>query len=215
MKKVCVLALSLVVFFTFSCKNESAIQEDSISVAPDYYPMAIGNYWVYNYYEVDSNGDEILILENDTVIVVGDTLIKGMQFFKISERLYATSKEKRIVYRTLQESQISDENNEPLLSYNDFNTKLAEEIKYQDEELLYEKYLVIEPFEGTVQLPSGNFDDVINRKTVMTGHLLQMPINPRILNSYYANGVGQLTYEYAYSQQNGYFIKKLVAYQIE
>ena len=65
-------------------KNDSPPKEptDSSTPASAYYPMKVGSYWVYDVYEIDSNGTEAIV-GHDSIAVTKDTLIHGKTFFKV------------------------------------------------------------------------------------------------------------------------------------
>ncbi len=75
---------AFVIIITFaSCSKDVAIPENSTSAAiPNYFPMTIGSYWVYDWYIVDSSGNSTFLNITDSISIVGDTLI-GTDTFAI------------------------------------------------------------------------------------------------------------------------------------
>lgn len=66
-----------------SCKkNESSdLPTPPPSGFKEYMPLQVGNYWVYNVYSEDTLGNKYLIDSNDTITVVGDTIIDSLTYF--------------------------------------------------------------------------------------------------------------------------------------
>lgn len=67
----------------FSCKKKT---NDDLhpgnETYPDYSALSIGNYWIYNIYDIDESGKETL--QNgitDSVVIAGDTIIRGHRYF--------------------------------------------------------------------------------------------------------------------------------------
>jgi len=59
----------------------SACQK-TVAPSPDYYPLSIGNYWVYEIQVVDSNGVLLNTYQGDSVVIVNDTLINNQTYYK-------------------------------------------------------------------------------------------------------------------------------------
>ena len=63
----------------YSCSKDKPILEPR-SVVPDYTPMSVGSYWVYDWYSVDTLGNEWPIGLTDSVYIAGDTIIGNDTF---------------------------------------------------------------------------------------------------------------------------------------
>lgn len=88
MKKLLFVFSVLAVLLT-ACKKDKT---DYVTDAYSYYPMKTGNYWVYQWFEVDSNGNETLSAwQNDSVVVLGDTTINGNTFYKVELNVYGSA----------------------------------------------------------------------------------------------------------------------------
>ena len=65
-----------------SCKKENLLAPVGHTYILDYSPLKIGNYWVYEYYDVDTiQGTNQLMDRIDSVFVSGDTTINQKQYF--------------------------------------------------------------------------------------------------------------------------------------
>ena len=80
MKKYFVFCISTSVLFA-ACSKDLAIPEPQI-IYPNYTPMTVGSYWVYDWYVVDSAGNTQQHPHTDSVYIAGDTII-GTDTFAI------------------------------------------------------------------------------------------------------------------------------------
>jgi hypothetical protein len=70
-----------------SCSKDIAIPVDQgvsqttvIPSAEDYYPLTVGNYWVYDYYVINTLSGVQQFQYRDSVYIVGDTIINGYTY---------------------------------------------------------------------------------------------------------------------------------------
>ncbi|MDF3029072.1 MAG: hypothetical protein K0S23_3379 [Fluviicola sp.] len=80
MKKI--LALTILSLAVLSCKKDKIEPAEPQPSNPSYAHISTtGSYWVYDWYEVDSTGNETLIPAwKDTIRIVGDSTINGKIF---------------------------------------------------------------------------------------------------------------------------------------
>ncbi|MFK7954089.1 MAG: hypothetical protein AB8B73_14670 [Ekhidna sp.] len=84
MKSLKIILPLLLSILLISCsKDEVNISEDVLYYAN----LEVGNYWVYDWYELTSEG-ESLLHENDTVRILSETIISGQTFFVKSPHKY-------------------------------------------------------------------------------------------------------------------------------
>lgn len=89
-KNVLFLGLGLSLFFLFACNKEEAPEtETPVTDTPsvsDYFPLATGNYWVYQQTWYDNSGNIISqSLGNDSVFVKNDTVINSKIYHTVVE----------------------------------------------------------------------------------------------------------------------------------
>ena len=70
----------------FSCKKNST--DETSTPAPDFTRLKVWNYWVYEFYKVDTNGVETDQGKTDTSFIEKDTLINGDKYFIRNSRSY-------------------------------------------------------------------------------------------------------------------------------
>ncbi len=81
-----VLQLSLL--FSACKKNdkiEATTSSNSSLQIHNYYPLEVGNYWVYQLFELDTLNHEIELNQRDSCYIIKDTLIRGFKYYKLSE----------------------------------------------------------------------------------------------------------------------------------
>ncbi len=70
---------------TFSCKKESIIPP---TIYDTYLPLKVGNYWIYEEVQIDSNGNETSLNRIDSNYVEKDTIVNGMTYYKVHKPNY-------------------------------------------------------------------------------------------------------------------------------
>ena len=77
-RKMILFSVSIISLLFISCTTNNDVDE---KVDPNYFPMNVGNYWIYNYYEIDSLGNEKQIEGYDSILITKDTLINNRHFW--------------------------------------------------------------------------------------------------------------------------------------
>ncbi len=97
--KYLVYSLFIIPFF-FSCNDDdqsgSSIP-DPIIEEPILFPLALGNYWVYEVAKVDALGNEELLPYNDTIRIVGASFINDETYYTIEDNNFGFGKVMRHV----------------------------------------------------------------------------------------------------------------------
>lgn len=73
--KNCLFIATLSILLFNSCSKDLPIPEPQ-TIYPNYTPMTVGSYWIYDWYNVDSNGNSVQIPGlTDSVYIAGDTIV--------------------------------------------------------------------------------------------------------------------------------------------
>ncbi|MBK8965571.1 MAG: hypothetical protein IPM36_02610 [Lewinellaceae bacterium] len=83
MKNLTLALLGALALF-FACRTD---QPESPAPNANYSNLAVGNYWVYDQYYLDTNGVYTPLGRTDSNFVEKDTLINGQLYFKLMEAL--------------------------------------------------------------------------------------------------------------------------------
>ncbi len=82
------LILSLFLIVLVSCKKDTITAEEPTPfveqpATPDYFKLAVGNYWVYQRFQVDTDGVATPQNNYDSCYVEKDTIINNKTFYKL------------------------------------------------------------------------------------------------------------------------------------
>ncbi len=91
--------LALLTVSIISCKKEKEKEKEEVCPTPspaapvyaDYSKLKVGNYWIYQRYEVDTLGNATAQTIFDSCYVKSDTLLNGNTYFVISRPTYNPS----------------------------------------------------------------------------------------------------------------------------
>lgn len=185
-----------------STNNSSSTSNDS------YYPLQIGNYWVYDNYEKDTLGNEKNIMLQDSITITRDTLINGNKYFVLEGSYTMYNQPKWRVIDILRDSAgyVVNAKGRKIMSNTHFDKNFY--VKKEDPILFSEK---MTKYEGSVNVLAGNFYDVItnNIKIILNKEEQTTP-------SHYAKGVGKIIHTYKFfNEKNRISEKRLVKYHIE
>ncbi len=124
MNRIIIGAVILSIVFA-ACKtddnNLAPIPEDSVL---DYFPLAVGNYWLYQFSSCDSTWENCDSLRVDSNYVSKDTLINGLIYFKLEGKKLVGSAP---VFLRDSLDYIVDSDGHIIFSNTDFTSKLSEE----------------------------------------------------------------------------------------
>jgi hypothetical protein len=78
-KQILFSIVVLVILFFSACKvNNEPIEK----IQPVYLPLAVGNYWIYQHFSIDSTGKESPLSLFDSVVITKETMIHGQLYFE-------------------------------------------------------------------------------------------------------------------------------------
>lgn len=200
-------------FAIWSCEDSN---ETTIPSGKDYFPLKVGNYWVYQTFRIDTLGNEFLeSSKNDTITIVNESIINGYKYYGIRDRHCLLNVNKIIYYRDSSDC-IIDLNGKIILS----TTNFTDTINIFTDQYFTNKYYTLsrkmEKTEEPITVPCETFYKVINAKqTLISNSKFRHVRNPRYLNSYYAPGVGHIISTYCYLLTPEIYEERLVSYHIE
>ncbi|MCR9287507.1 MAG: hypothetical protein NXI23_09015 [Bacteroidetes bacterium] len=203
----------LLMLFLISCKKEQNIFIDpsDIENKPSaYFPMEVGNYWVYEYSRLKEDGTEEL-LNIDTLKITGDTIIGADKFYFFDHTNFT-------ILGTLFPSplgiinhHITTEEGVTFLSLTQ-NDTLSASLSNQ-----FDIYTMIETVDiPTIEVPAGLFDtNVVDRQVEI--NFKEFPSehgNPRTSHMYFAKEIGAVLIETFFASSPDLFIFKLKDYRL-
>jgi hypothetical protein len=204
-------------FLLASCDNypETVPGEPNTPFGIAYYPLAVGNYWVYENVRVNAEGDETIEEFIDSLVITCDTLIGGKQFFVLTGRVFPHTGEMRIL-EILRDSMgyVTNSSGEIRMSDSDFEEVLFTRTEMHNGDTLVTTTYRMEAGTDILKVPAGSFEVIKCRGVVDARHLPEGLENPRYQDNYYARGTGRVQYNIFYLFGAGYWEKKLVRYGI-
>lgn len=217
---LCFVATTLLFCFN-SCKTEN---EPSSETSPVYLPMAVGNYWIYQHFIVDSLGNELSLNQFDSVVIMKDTLINNKLYYEFRSSQYDP-----YFQQFLRDSLGYVINN---VGKKFFSTSNSKDILYEIEDslqfnskycLIYKLETKMESDHALIKTDAGEFN-TLNARGFLTcfyydnsGKLTDTIITDQ--NTYYAQNVGIVVHAYHYytdmKEYKRKFEKRLIRYKIK
>jgi hypothetical protein len=197
-------------------KDVTALPDDS---QPDYFPMTTGSYWVFNSYKIDSLGNEFLVSENDTVSIIGDTLIKGREYLIFfGKKWNALSVSKSLSFLRDSAGYIVNEAGEIVFSAQDLENVLYDSYEIVDDDTLYYYFSRMEIYQHEMTLAGAHFDSLLNCTFNVLGYTSGNELIRKDTNLYAPN-VGRVIRQYCYLSQwlneKYSYEERLIEYHIE
>lgn len=210
MKKLMNL-FALLIIFTYSCKKDDPVECPSEPIL-NYTPMSIGDYWVYEVFFVDTNGNDSSINRIDSMYVSGDTIINQNTYTIIDgdHFIFGTSRP-----QILRDSNgyIVDHNGTFIFSPSDFTTPFnAWAQTNNDGDTIMHWYRKMMSGEIQMSTQAGVFSCL--RSQIFFYHLMPNMASPRLYPDCYANNVGLVVNTIGYASQPGYYERRLIRYQV-
>lgn len=210
------IVFSMLVFALSSCEKT---KEKKVSdVVSDYFPMEIGNYWVYEHYRVDMFGHSTKLPLTDSIVIVGDTLINGKTFYIFEGTDYFRKGKNWSVLGIFRDSSncIINHEGEIKLSLTNFADTLHQAVLEYDSQEYAEIIYKMLPENSNIAVPAGKFNALNFRGTFIANKdFIPSGIeNPRYLNNYYSKGIGLVSKNYFYFTGEHNFEVKLTKYRI-
>lgn len=215
--------LTLVLMFACEKDDEQKLSKNTLDdVKENFMPLAIGNYWVYENYHIDSLKQEKKLDFIDSIGVNRDTVIDGVKFYILSGLrefpgfdklgdLYILRDSLGYLINELGEISFSSSNFNDILhtwilqtSNNDTLLKVTYKMfEYLDSvEILNNKYKVLN-YQGNVTVYNSSTNDIWYRDYT---------------NKYYASNVGVVYESFFYigghGKNNDYYVRRLKRYNV-
>jgi hypothetical protein len=220
MKRSLILPLLAIVLAFFSCKKSSDSGSTEITTPPDFVQLKVGNYWIYEFYRVDTNGVATKLASTDSAYIWKDTVINGIKYYlKIQDQWQFTDAGKALEYPDtayLRDSlgyliqyvpvngkrfiQFSRDNFTDVLFRDTISALLIREQKMTGKD-------------STITVPAGSFT---TRSLCLICYPLQ-PTYPWGIRRYYysyGNGIGQVKYTYGFYGSPDHYEARLIRYRV-
>jgi len=205
--------IGVLLLFLSSCKKEDPICPPT---PPNYMPLDIGNYWVYETFRVDTNGTELMLNFHDSMVVTGDTIINNETYAKIEGTYGPFHRQWGIVgILKYEDGNLTTPNGDTVFAANDF-TKIFRE-QYEiigNNDTLYHRSFRMFDHNYDVTVPAGTFPILDFMGTYTYFQNIPGVPNPRLVHNYYAENVGKVKSTYFYMSSPSIFEIRLMDYHV-
>ena len=210
LKWFCIVLVPLV-FIQACCKKDSTQQPISY---PSYSKLAVGNYWIYGQFTIDTMGNATTMNIYDSVYVEKDTIINNQTYFKVYKPMAFIIP---AGYAFLRDSlhYIINSSGAILFSSEDFTTVFNEVYHTNGADTTYRLVTKMEDKDATILTPAGAFTTSDFRHTYYMYPNYSGAGNPRYLHSRYAKDVGLVAETFPfYSLNPNYVERRLVRFHV-
>lgn len=213
----------VVVFFLaaalISCKKEKTdpIDNNPETDQTDYFPLSIGNYWIYQHFEIDSLNHETEKQVFDSIAITADTIYRNNKYYVLEGTNYPFNGGQWGFIEMLRDSSGYIVNQNGIIKFTDDNfvDTLAFKTEVHNGDTLYTLFYKMEKPSDNIEVPLGSFNVLNYRGTLNSSMEIQGSQNPRYLNTFYADSVGKILETYFFLHSPLTNEKRLVRYHIE
>lgn len=212
------LFFGVFIFLVFACKKESVIKTDDTKVPevsyPTYMQLETGNYWVYERFNIDTNGQATALGIFDSCYVEKDTTINGKIYHKYVKPYFSTS---LMIISFVRDSLHYIVNHEGgiIFSSEDFTTVFGSNYYLVGSDTMY--YVIKQMADKSFQVstPAGEYITSNARQTYIMYPGWDNHGNPRYMHTRYAKDIGVVIETLPFFSNNpNYTEKRLVRYSV-
>ena len=219
MKFVFALIPLSILFFSSCKKDEMQTDEGCAPLAvPDYMPLTIGSYWVYDDIIIDSLGNETSINHRDSIWVAFDSVINNETYAAIkgvySPLNMPTSPDSIIMLLRDSSGYLVDYTGEIQFAAPNLTDTIDSGIALTGTDTLFEWHQQMNPIVQSITVQAGTFN-ALDFQTTYFSYMMLAPPNPRVHHKFMAEDIGIIMQSYSYaSQKNTHIEKRLINYYI-
>lgn len=187
MKNLVFVIIAVLSVLAISCKKN---HEEQIPVAKaDYFQLKVGNYWIYQGYNIDTNGVATPSVEYDSAHIEKDTVIRGFTYYKLLENIFVMFPEQFASY--LRDSSGYLVNSYGQILASDFNFTDTLEVIAADPQL-YKGYLQMTGKDSLVTIAAGTFQSITSSYRIVPSPPNNANLPIRYTYEMFGKGVGKL-----------------------
>ncbi|MBK9733144.1 MAG: hypothetical protein IPO83_17970 [Chitinophagaceae bacterium] len=208
------LALPVAVLAISSCKKTEEPQVFPPVIYPNYSQLKVGNYWIYQEFDIAASGVSTPKDVFDSCYIEKDTLIGGEKYFKMVKPSVITITENIYLRDSLH--YLITSTGSILFSSQDFTSifsSYAYVIETADTICTVEKKMNDQPV--TVNTPAGTYQTLVATETFNMYPGWTAAGNPRVKNTCYAENIGVVTETLPFYQSLPTYVeRRLVRYHL-
>lgn len=209
--------LTLSILLMSSCKKDEPATPNDSEASPMYVPMNIGDYWIYENFQVDTLGNDSSLNKFDSVYISNDTLIDGLTYFVFKGTHYPMHQNANSILQIVRESDgdLLNTSGTKLFSSTNSNDTLDARYQISNSDTLYYWFNKMALQTVQVTVPEGTYNCLDMQQTLVM-YLNQNPMSPRIFHNYYSVNKGLVSSSLFYlsSYAPWHFERKLLRSQV-
>lgn len=195
-----------------SCKKDVGILDQPAEPIPvaskGYFPLAVGNYWVYKKYTLDTLGNVLWGISLDTVKVLKDTVINSNIFYKISGSASINGTQSPYYCRDSSNYIIYPNGTKYCL------TNFTDTIKVDTMMNEYVRCVMMAHHDSTIIVPAGSFKTNSLERRYYYMNIIPYGGNPQIESTIFGKEIGIIRENFWYSNAKWQMIGELISYKI-
>ena len=211
MKRIILLALIVSVALAM-CKKDDSNDPDPLPTETvlNYFPLNIGNYWVYERSACDSSWTDCTLQSTDTSFITKDTIINGFNYFKLVGINLVGYQNTTFLRDSL--NYIIDHVGNIFVSDTDFESIINEEYVINNNDTLFHWYSRMQEELYSVVVPAGNYDCLDRKMSFFRKQEnFEKEFNTHCL---YAKNVGPVYQNNMYASSGSGFKQELIDFKI-
>ncbi len=199
------IAFSLLIF---SCGKDDSISNNTDVIPESIMPLEVGNYWIYDIYIENENGQLQLSPISDSIYVDSVENINGENYYNLAGFLTGET------YVKVRDSLGYLVSSDGLILYspnNDEGVISTQEIPYQTSSFIYINYEMGDKEE--VSVPAGTFEA---RRVIGNVDLSETDFNcDKLISSHFVEGIGRIRDQLFYLSDCRFTIRELARYNVQ
>jgi hypothetical protein len=177
----------------------------------DFMALKVGNYWIYQNYDIDTNGVATPTDDWDSAYISKDTSINGKTYYVMHLKPILIAFTQTVVYLRDSSNYMVDQHGNIYMSEENFTDTLRVD---SNNGFLYMGYLKMIAKDSIISVPAGDFTTRTARESIVPENLND-PFPVRYTYDVYAKNVGRIKYHTFFYNSDKHFESRLVRYHTE
>lgn len=200
-------------FVLFSCKKKkdetTTVNGTPFLSSNQYFPMAVGNYWIYQLVTIDTNGVETIDPLLDSVYISKDSVINGKTYFEVTGMVFFQAPSWKRYYRDSLQF-VVDEFGTLIYAPEYF----TDTMRFDTVPTTYTSFQIMKHLDSLVTVPYGNFITSSAERTVNL--IPPYPwANPRFTHTLFSQYTGVVNESRFFVSSPDYMEGRLVRYYVQ
>jgi hypothetical protein len=214
-QKTLVLTAALMTLLVYSCKKDNDSGAIPDVVYPNYSQLKVGNYWVYEQFDIDNAGNATSKNTFDSCYVEKDTIINGKTYFKLVKPKPYLPNQQDIFFQRDSLHYTVNANGKIAFSSLDFSTVFDSGYFMAGPDTVCKIMNQMGDKNMTLTTPAGTFTTSTAKEIYLMYPNWAVAGNPRYLNTRYAENIGIVIETLPFFTSNpNYIERRLIRYQI-